>query len=387
MTGKERILAAMAGERPDQVPSVPNIWQWFYVNQAKGTLPEELKDCADPVDVLRALGADVFSKFDGLVVNESLNNCNRTVEYSGERPPGQPEWSSFCGFEEGNVRSETIETPHGTLTHVWKYESTADAPFEAEHWWKDFDAEYAAVRDWMADADWQVDHAALRAGVEKVGDDGLILLQLLPSPLKQFHWLVGQDKSTFFMMDHPDEMDELARIHEEKSLEVLEQVVDDDDVWVFEVADNLDSQFYSPRLFRQYCLPTLQKMARMVHQRGKYLFIHACGKLKHLGPLILEAELDCVEGQAHPPLGDWPLEDARALSEQLIVCGGMTAAEQSWSGPGSAGRIDDYVRRLFTAMGNKRRFLFGSGCNTAPETAYENLEKFQAAAVKYGAVE
>src|ERR1019366_6577125 len=104
----------------------------------------------------------------------------------------------------------------------------------------------------------------------------------------------------------------LAAIHEQKALEYVEKVVDLPDVWVFEVADNVDSLFYTPAYFREFCVPMLRKQAE---------FIHACGRLKVLAPLLLEACLDCVEGQAVPPLGDWPLHEARALSERLIVCG------------------------------------------------------------------
>ena len=67
-----------------------------------------------------------------------------------------------------------------------------------------------------------------------------------------------------------------------------------------------------------------------------YMFAHACGQLKALAPLILEAGLNCVEGQAHPPIGDWRLAETRALSDRLIVCGGMTSQEQEWSGVAAA---------------------------------------------------
>ena len=110
--------------------------------------------------------------------------------------------------------------------------------------------------------------------------------------------------------------------------DALEEAVDLDGVQVFEWPENLDSLFYSPALFREFCLPVMRRAARMIHARGKYMFAHACGRLKALAPLILEAELDCVEGQAHPPIGDWRLDEARALSKRLIVCGGMTAQEQ-----------------------------------------------------------
>jgi hypothetical protein len=383
MTGRERILATLAGHTPDRVPFVPNLWQWFHVNQASGTLPDELKHTTTPIEALRTLGADVMSKFDGIALVERLDTCPLTVAF--EDDGGQkPLWTSFTTFEGGNLRRERLETPHGPLTHTWKYEPETGAPFEAKHWWTDFDREFPAVHAWLQDGAWTLDRAALRRGLANVGDDGIVLCQLLPTPLKKFHWLAGPESASFFITDHPREMRELARCHEARALAALEEVVDLDGVWAFEWPENLDSLFYSPALFREFCLPAMRQAARIVHARGKYLFAHACGRLKALAPLILEAEVDCVEGQAHPPIGDWRLDEARALSDRLIVCGGMTAHEQEWTGPEAAARIERHVRDLFASLGDRRRFLFASGCNTSPRTPFANLLAFRDAALKHG---
>ena len=381
LTGKERILTVLSGGTPDRVPFVPNIWQWFHVNQSRGTLPEELCDAATPVAALRRVGADVMSKFDGICLVERLHACQTRVTFEDDGGP-KPQWTSFTTFEGGNVRRETLETPHGSLTHAWQYEPVTGAPFETEHWWKRFDDELPAVRAWLGDADWDVDRIALQRGLAHVGEDGLILLQLPPTPLKKFHWLAGPEQASLFLVDHADAMCELARVLEAKALAALEQVVDLDGVEAFEFPENLDSLFYSPPLFREFCLPVMRKAARMVHQRGKYLFAHACGRLQALAGLFVEAELDCVEGQAHPPLGDWRLDEARQLG--LIACGGMTANEQEWTGPDAARRIDRHVRDLFASLGDRRRFLFASGCNTSPAMPFSNLLAFRDAAWNYG---
>lgn len=83
-------------------------------------------------------------------------------------------------------------------------------------------------------------------------------------------------------------------------------------------------------------------------------------------------------------MGDWRLDETRALSPRLILCGGMTANEQEWTGPESGTRIRDHVRALFAGLGDKRRFLFASGCNTSPRTPWENLVAFRDAARQYG---
>jgi len=62
----------------------------------------------------------------------------------------------------------------------------------------------------------------------------------------------------------------------------------------------------------------------------------------------------------------------------------MAAPEQELAGPGAAGRLDAYVRELFASLGDKRRFVFASSCNTSPRTPYENLLAFRDACWKYG---
>jgi hypothetical protein len=383
MTGQQRILATLAGEAADRVPFVPNIWQWFHVNRVTGRLPGELQGMHDPIEVLRHMGADLFSKFDGKVVRERLGVCRRQVIHEGE-PTDASLWTSFTDMAGRMIRRDRIETPHGKLSQAWHYAPEAGAPFEAEHWWKDFDRDYPAIRAWMQDRRFEIDRAELTQGLQKIGSDGVILFQLLPSPLKQLHWLAGQEQATLFIADHPQEMHALAEIHAQQSLRLLEEAVALPGIWIYEVPDNLDSAFYSPRVFRAFCLNHYRRMAEMLHARGKYLFVHACGRLRALAPLIVESNLDSVEGQPHPPLGDWHLHEARAYSSRLILCGGMTAHEQEWTGPGTRQRLAAHVQTLFASLGDRRRFLFGSGCNTSPAAPYENLLALRDAALEFG---
>jgi hypothetical protein len=86
MTGKERILATLSGRAPDRVPFVPNIWQWYHVNQYNGTLPPALAGTANPIDALKVLGADIFSKFDGGLPQPVYHACSHDVTFEGTSP-------------------------------------------------------------------------------------------------------------------------------------------------------------------------------------------------------------------------------------------------------------------------------------------------------------
>ncbi|MEI7903771.1 MAG: hypothetical protein WCK89_26325, partial [bacterium] len=107
MTGKQRILMTLAGDKPDRVPFVPNLWQWFYVHQERGTLPLALAQAQNPVEALRAIGADVMSKFDGQALREENHSCKLSVSFADDGSGVKPRWTSFTRFDGGNIRKET----------------------------------------------------------------------------------------------------------------------------------------------------------------------------------------------------------------------------------------------------------------------------------------
>ncbi len=385
MTGKERILSAISGERSDRIPFVPNIWQWFYARQLKGTLPPPVSKCQHPIEALRIIGADVLSKFEGKAQSVAFRNCELRTEFLGGEIGRPLVWAGFTTFEGRTRRRESLQTPLGNLSHEWEYQTEAGTAFEKEHWWKDW-SEFDVVRYWLKNSEFRLDLTSLMRGLSLVGDDGIVLFQLLETPLKKFHWLAGQETATYFICDHPAEMRELARIHELKALEFLEEVVDLPSIQVFEVPDNLDSLFYTPGWFREYCMSVLRKQAMMIHARGKYLFVHACGRLKALAPLFVECGIDSLEGQAAPPVGDWSFPEARAASDRLVLCGGMAAPQQELFEPDADLKIKKFVRELLGSLPHTRRFLFGSSCNTSPLTPYENLLAFRDADFEWQAV-
>ena len=102
-----------------------------------------------------------------------------------------------------------------------------------------------------------------------------------------------------------------------------------------------------------------------------------------LGDLIVESDLDGLEGITHPPLGDLSLPEARKIHPRFIVNGGITAHElevredpRSW--------IFAYVRSLFQEMRPLDRFILSSSCNTPISTPWENLVSFRDACWEFG---
>jgi uroporphyrinogen-III decarboxylase len=221
--------------------------------------------------------------------------------------------------------------------------------------------------------------------VERVGDDGVMMVHITQSPLKALHWLAGPENASLFLADHPAEMQALARIHEEKALRLLESMVDNPEAQVFLSLDNLDSAFYTPRFYRDFCQRFFTRAAEIIHSRDKIFVVHACGHNRALMPLVGESHVDCLEGITPPPMGNVPLSEARRMTgyDHFTVNGGMDAPHLEIM-ENAESRLHEYVRELFASMGDKRHFIFASSCTTPLPTPWENLIWCRDAAREYG---
>jgi hypothetical protein len=395
VTGRERILAAFSGGSADYVPFAPNIYLWFYYHRYHGTLPEELRLAEHPFEVLRYLGADILARWD---TQWAITETHSAGEYSAEfvtrgeplasaLPPGVATTTAFNIYPPGaDEFRRRFVTPYGDLTQVWSFTPESAADFEAKYWWTDWD-EYAAVRFMVEARDYVFDPDLFRHWVRQVGDDGIVLCHITQSPLKMLHWLAGPQNATLFIMDHPEETKALAKIHEEKALALLEQAVDMPEAEFFFSGDNLDSMFYPPRFYRDYCDSFFTRAAEIIHRRGKRFIVHACGRNSKLLPLVGASGVDCLEGITPAPLGDVQLGDARRMSGKpdFTVNGGMDSPHLELRQDSEAA-LHAYTRELFVTMGDKRHFIFASSCMTSPLTPWENLIYLRDAAREYGRI-
>jgi uroporphyrinogen-III decarboxylase len=155
---------------------------------------------------------------------------------------------------------------------------------------------------------------------------------------------------------------------------LLESMVDNPDAQVFISLDNLDSAFYSPRFYKDFCQSFFTRAAEIVHRRNKIFVVHACGRNRTLMPLVGEAQVDCLEGLTPPPMGNVPLAEARRMTayDRFTVNGGMDAPHLEIMEDAEI-RLHEYVRALFASMADRRHFIFASSCATPLPTPWENL--------------
>ncbi|MCZ7646297.1 MAG: hypothetical protein M5U26_13610 [Planctomycetota bacterium] len=356
------------GRTPDRAPFAPNIGQWFGAHKAKGTLPAELADCTDEVDAMKRMGCDIFSRRCGHFVTIRRGNG---IEAASEKL-------------DAHTTRNVLRTPHGELSSVSVFQPESHTSYEREHFWKDFEKEYPAIRYLTEHTAYEFDANAHRAADARVGDDGLAIVGAQQTPLKYFIQLAGAENAMVWLAEYPGAMRELAELHVERTLAFARQVANGDAFGMMSM-DNLCSLFYTPRLFDAWCRDYYARIGQVLHARGKFWCAHACGRVSTLRNRVADVQLDGLEGTPHAPLGDIELARFRdtIAYDRHVVWGGMTCHEQEFAAD-ARGRIHAFVKGLFETLRPFHRFVFSSACNTSIRTPWDNLRHFQDACYAHG---
>jgi len=370
-TGRARTLAVLGRHRPDRFVYAPNYWQWFTHHRNHSLLPPEFQHCETQLDLLKYLGVDVFSRnvycdptrawFGGL-----SQEIFEKIEVSEKR------WQQ--GRDTFTERSYI--TSKGILTERLRYVFAESTLVQEKHLLDDPETQLDAFEELVMARRWSFDAALYAQWKHQIGNDGVLNVGELLSPLKLLHMAAGADHAVYLLEDYPERCRDIMAQHEVAQLDLVRQQLDAG-VEAMISMDNLDSAFHPPQYIELGSASFYEKASRLCRERGSTFFIHACGRQKAILPLIGSLGVDGLEGVAFPRLGDVELDEAARLSgDRLIITGGISAFETE--------NFKDYdqVRRylddLFHLMEPFRhRFMLAASCNTSIKTPGQCLIWFR----------
>lgn len=365
MTGRERVMATLFGGIPDRVPFSPNIGQWFDYHRTRGSLPELLRDCTSELDAMKRLGCDIFSRR----LCDPVRSSRKGYELRAEV-------ASY-----GSVRY-VYTTPVGTLTRQTVSAPESHTSYVTEHAVKTRD-DLRTLLYMTEHTEYRFDEDAYIRADAALGDTGILLVPFFQSPIKYLHTWAGQEKASYLLFDEADACETLFEVYSEKVFAVAREAAFSPAI-AFCTMDNLDSWFHTPTLVKRYAFEFYRTLAEIFHAQGKLLFSHACGRVRELRALVVEAGLDGFEGVPHPPLGDVTVREVLDFRDGFVVVGGITAHESELFGPDARERLFAYVRELFSSLRGGDRLIFSSACNTSIRTPFENLLDLRDACYEYG---
>jgi uroporphyrinogen-III decarboxylase len=185
------------------------------------------------------------------------------------------------------------------------------------------------------------------------------------------------------LIDHEELALELLYQHEQKQLDILQQMLESG-VEVGMAMDNLDASFHPPYYVEKYSASFYEKASSLCHKYKSKFFIHACGKQKVNLKLISSLGVDGLEGVAYPPLGDVELDEAFQMThDTFIITGGISAHETE--NLTNRQQVFEYVKKLFECIKPyANRFMFSASCNTPINTSWETIKHFRDAWLEYG---
>ncbi len=358
MTKRENLLRLVRGQRPAWVPCALNVGQWYLHHRKFSSLPAELAGAQSHTDVMRWLDCDLFTRNPAGVQDRLEGAAWHTLTETGALGPRT---------------TDTLRTPHGTLSRLTEEQTQYTASYAVEDLVKDWAQDRRAYRWMLERLTFSWDRGIFEQTLRLIGDDGVVMASLPHTPLKRLHIDFGLDGACLFIMDHPEEAQEVCDLYWSRLWPVIQELAADPRIeCICFGGDNVDAPFYPPgEIIDRYWVRYLREATDLLHAHGKRVLVHACGKLHRLIPAFLAAGLDGLDGMAHPPFGDWTVEDACAMPRGFIYDGGFSAREQVLM-------TDDEVKRFyaefFPRLQGLDSLVFAAACQTAITTPWERIK-------------
>lgn len=127
--------------------------------------------------------------------------------------------------------------------------------------------------------------------------------------------------------------------------------------------------FISPKMFRKFCLPSIQERVRAVKSRGLRAWKHACGNNWKLLDMFVEAGYDVYQSIQHSASMDIGQVKAQ-YGDRLVLWGGVMVEHLVSGTPADIRRDAEYALRVGPPGGG---FIFGETHSIAVGTKYENF--------------
>ena len=383
MTPKERMLRAARGEWADILPWVPRIDLWYNANSLQGTLPAKYRRGVTLDEIADDIGGGYHK-----IVPDFLNA--RSPEDTIDRGlgifrlKGMPYRAELAGVErevkkEGNATFVTYHTPLGSISCKILYteemrRAGVSITWISEHVIKD-PQDYKIVGYIFKNIKVIPDYENYLEFQRQVGDKGFAAARGLAaaSPMQQI-MRDFLDATQFYleMYDHPQEMRQLGE-DLEPYYDQLFQVLANSPAEVVFHGSNFDEMITYPPFFRNDIMPYLQRLADMLHARGKLLICHCDGENQGLLDLIAESGMDIAEAICPQPMTKITISEVKkSFKGKVTIFGGVPSVallEQSMSDE----EFERFMENLFQEIVPGDRFILGISDTTPPDAKFERL--------------
>lgn len=358
MTSKERMMTALAKQKPDRLPATVHQWMPYHLEHYMGGM--------DDIAAFRATGLDA------------------AVTFSPKEEPATPQWRTQAAetpTDIGRNTHYTIHTPEGTLT--WDEGTNETTSFVTGELVKR-DEDIYLLKKYLPVP--TLDKAAVQKKYDALGDDGILRGLIMGQQGGCWQDAVeyyGTEKLILATFDKPEWVHEFLEILLEKKLEFIYTQLKGAKYDLIENGGGAaSSTVISPAIHEEFCLPYDRRVHDALHDVGYPVSYHTCGGMVKIADLIPQNHCDASETLSPPGVGgditpETQEEVYKALFPKVALIGGLDQFYVLEKGTEKTIRAE--VHRLFEAFGQNGGYIMSASDHFfhAPR---QNLSAYAAAA-------
>ncbi len=376
MNSRERLLTAMTGGQPDQVPCTPDFSNMIPC-RLTGKPFWDIYLHLDPplwrayLAAANHFGIDAWF-YDGHL---GFHHDATGVEYSHE---------IVARSEERLVQRTVITTPDGELTGETTY-YVSDPPTPTEKLVKDLARDFPKLRHLFPVPTGYTTEPALRQKQE-VGEHHAFGACIgYPGFQNWMGYMEGGVAPLVYAeMDCPAFLEEWRELHEKVVVTQMEMILDSGLFDYVLLGGSGSITLANPTLFDKYALPTLKKLTAMCKSAGVATMLHSCGKEAYLVQrAVEETDLNCINPLEIPPMGDCVLADIKQrYGDRIALMGNLHTTDIMLRG--SVAQVEAAARQAIDDAAAGGGFILSTGDQCGRDTPDANIRKLVEVCENYG---
>lgn len=263
-------------------------------------------------------------KYKGMTKAEiyrDLGCSARIYEYNDCFYPVYDDTIRYTSKTEGDLQTDTFETPVGTVTHITKSTPSSWARLTVKEWV--CSEEDLKVFTYIEQhTNWTFSQEIFDKVHAEWGNLGAPTVFIPRVSVQRLYIdLMGVEEAVYAMMDYPETVEAYFAALRECHLRLID-VINPSPVRIINFGDNIHSGTLSPSLFEKYVLPEYKIRCERLHQGGKFVCSHFDGDNRGLMEFYQQTGLDGIEAITPVPQGDVTLEEMhQALGDMFLLDG------------------------------------------------------------------
>lgn len=335
MTSRERLLCAIAHERPDRVPVGP-----FGLGRLdpNGTVAAELIAKTDPF-IEAGIGGNPL--MGDMIKSESVTEGSDTITTIFT-----PKGNLTQRYRRTDITGYTVEFPCKNAEDVEKYMSIPYKPSEPNPEW-------------------------FLARKKEIEEEGLVLAGI-PDAICLPAGILSPMDMCLLWADELDLMIQMVKTASERLNEFIEKACKAGVDAYRVVGGEYATEQLGPEGFEALVMPFDTELSRIIHKYNGIVYYHNHGDVDIFLEDFAEMEIDALDPLEVPPYGNVDLADAsRRISDRVCLVGGLDDMEVLESLDQET--VKAMSRRCIESAGTKSYVLGGTASGTYTEKAARNF--------------